>query len=232
MPVVLITPEELASANKALHELGEKRWLGELSQRVSAGGMKFVADGFNTSTNPYDEPCSPLKHPRARDKRAAARKMRRAARIAGSLGGGLGGTMMSAFGGTVKGAKVLIDTSRMRSSAGASPRGRIARIVIPTWYAAVHQKGGFVPAHSRLARFQNETYRVGGRFADARTAARAHRAGKLVHVDRWRRTYSQGIRIPQRMMLPDEDRGLPEKWNTMMETEADKLLWQKFGVRR
>jgi phage gpG-like protein len=97
------------------------RWLGELAMRVSAGGMKLVADEFKTSTDPYGTPWAPLARPRTRDKRAARRAI--------------------AKGKKPRGPQVLVNTGRMRGSAGASPNGQEARVVVPTWYARFHQDG-------------------------------------------------------------------------------------------
>src|SRR5512138_951587 len=97
------------------------RWIGELAMRVSAGGVKLVADEFRTSTDPYGKPWAPLKQWRARDKRAARRRAKQ--------------------GKPVRGPKVLINTGRMRASTGASPIGKTAKIVVPTWYSRFHQTG-------------------------------------------------------------------------------------------
>jgi phage gpG-like protein len=97
------------------------RWLGEIAMRVSAGGVKLVADEFRASEDPYGKPWAPLKRPRPRDRKAARRAI--------------------AKGRTPRGPKVLIHTGRMRMSVGASSSGRTARVVVPTWYARFHQEG-------------------------------------------------------------------------------------------
>jgi hypothetical protein len=166
---ILPIGDGLEKATATLRVFAAKAWLPELAQRVSAGAMRFVADEFNTSTDPYGREWAPLKRERTRDRRARLRAIKR--------------------GKTPRGPKVLIHTGRMRASAGASPFGNTARLVIPTWYAKFHQEGSF------------------------------------------RRTFSGPKMMSRRMMLPDESRGTPEKWNAMITMESRKLLQEKAAGR-
>lgn len=222
MPTRFTGQGEYDKAMQTLKDMHGKEWLGPLAMRISAGGMKLVADEFNTSTDPYGKEWVPLQRPRRRDLLAASRTRRSQAKLVAKHG---------TEGGFIRGPRVLQDTGRMRSSVGASPQGHSARVVIPTWYAIVHQKGAVIPPHSRLARYSNTTYRVNRRFASAKDAAKAARAGKFVQVNRWIRTYSRGIKIPQRMMLPEDDRPLPATWQAMINTETGRLMRQRFGAR-
>lgn len=143
-------------------QLAEKdKWLGELAQRVSAGGVKLVADGFRSSTDPYGDAWAPLKRERRRDRKARIRAEK--------------------AGRKPRGARILVRSGRMRASAGASPQGRTAKVVIPTWYARFHQEGT--------------------------------------------------VKMRQRMLLPSDERGMPEKWGAMVEREVRLFAAQKFGVR-
>jgi phage gpG-like protein len=112
---------QLSQVEKVLGVIISKGWLGELAQRISAAGMKLVADEFKTETDPYGKPWAPLKRERTRNRHARLRA--------------------AAAGRKVNGQKILQDTGRMKNSVGAAPRGFTARLVIPTWYAAVHQNG-------------------------------------------------------------------------------------------
>ena len=182
MPSVLVTPGALSEAERALREMAEKdRWLGELAMRVSAGGMKLVADEFNTSTDPYGKPWAPLKRWRPRDIRAARRRASKGQKVRGPM--------------------VLVHTGRMRGSVGASPSGRTAKVVLPTWYARFHNEG--------VAWLLND--------------AKFNENGENIHPE-------GGMRLPKRQILPDNDR-LPEKWDTMIEKEAKGFMFQRFGVR-
>jgi hypothetical protein len=156
------------------------RWLGELAMRVSAGGMKLVADEFKTSTDPYGTPWAPLARPRTRDKRAARRAI--------------------AKGKKPRGPQVLVNTGRMRGSAGASPNGQEARVVVPTWYARFHQDG---------TRFHLQDTRFDER-------------GENMHPD-------GSVRMPQRMILPREG-DLPARWEEMVGRESKTFMAQRFGV--
>jgi hypothetical protein len=119
---VKVDHAKLERAVQTLKDMAAKdRWLGEIAMRVSAGGMKLVADEYRTSTDPYGKPWAPLKQCRTRDKRAARRRAKQDK--------------------PVRGPKVLINTGRMRASTGASPSGKIAKVVVPTWYARFHQEG-------------------------------------------------------------------------------------------
>ena len=200
---------QMSRVEKVLTAIISKGWLAELAMRISAAGMKLVADEFKAQQDPYRKPWAPLAKERPRNKRARLAAIAR--------------------GRKPKGQKILQDTGRMKNSVGAVPRGNTARLTIPTWYAAVHQNGAYVHPHTRLASYGNVTYRVGNRFASMKDAAKAHRRGDTVHAGRYRRTYSNGIRIPQRMMLPNGD--LPARWQRIFEKESNLLLAQKMEVK-
>ncbi len=177
-----------AQLSRVEHVLGaiiSKGWLGELAQRISAAGLKLVADEFRAEQDPYGKPWAPLARERPRNRRARLRAI--------------------AAGRKPKGQKILQDTGRMRSSVGAAPRDHTARLVIPTWYAAVHQNG---------ARFTREPT-----LREQITRSMAGRAPRL----------SSTTVIPQRMMLPDGD--LPTLWRLTFEKESNLLLSQKMGVK-
>jgi phage gpG-like protein len=118
---VTVNHAQLSQVERVLGTIVAKGWLGELAQRVSAAGMKLVADEFRAEKDPYGKPWAPLAHERPRNRRARLKAISR--------------------GRKPKGQKILQDTGRMRGSVGATPRGHTARLVIPTWYAAVHQNG-------------------------------------------------------------------------------------------
>lgn len=132
MPVRIVDSKAMEDAKASLAKMQEKdRWLGELAMRVSAGGMKLVADEFKTSTDPYGKQWAPLARMRPRDRRAAKRA--------------------KAKGREPKGPQVLVDIGRMKGSVGASPSGNVAKVVLPTWYARFHQDG--TKWHMNDARF-------------------------------------------------------------------------------
>jgi len=121
MPVT-VDKAALEQAVRTLKQMASKeRWIGELAMRASAGGVKLVADEYRASTDPYGKPWAPLKHWRTRDKRAARKRARQ--------------------GKPMRGPKVLIDKGIMKGSTGASPSGKVAKVVVPTWYARFHQEG-------------------------------------------------------------------------------------------
>ena len=118
-----------------------------------------------------------------------------------------------------RGPRVLIDTGRMWGSVGASPAGRTGRVVIPTWYAEVHQNGAKVAPHTRL-----------------RKGVLAHRAkmqslGIATFGSAKLAMFNRGFSIPRRMMLPAADRPLPAARMTMIDRESARILRQKFGLR-
>jgi hypothetical protein len=161
MPIIF-ERAAMDEANRTLSQLADKdRWLGELAQRVSAGGMKLVADEFKTSTDPYGKAWAPLKRERKRDRRARLRAIK--------------------AGKTPRGMKILVRNAIMKGSVGASPQGRTARVVVPTWYARFHQEG-------------------------------------TVHM-------------AQRMILPSDERGLPDRWDGMIKRESQLFMSQRFGIR-
>ena len=183
---VTVNHAQLSRVERVLDTIIAKGWLGELAQRISAAGMKLVADGFKTETDPYGNKWAPLASERPRNRRARLRAMAR--------------------GKKVKGQKILQDTGRMKNSVGAVPRGHTARIVIPTWYAAVHQKGATFTREPTLRQ--------------QATRSMAGRAPRLAST----------TVIPRRMMLPEDD--LPTRWRLAFERESNLLLAQKMGVAR
>lgn len=192
MPIVPVNARMLEQAEAGLRSLNSKAWLGELAQRVSAGGMKLTADCFRTSTDPYGKPWAPLKRERPRDKRARLRAERRQQRT--------GLTPKR----TRRGAKVLIDTGRMRASAGASAMGATAKVTIPTWYAQFHQEG---------------------------TVNHPFRRFKTKRLTKESMAREGTERMPQRMMLPSEERGLPPAWQSMLKRESQLFIAHKFGFQ-
>jgi len=128
---VNVNPGQMAQVQGVLRRLVVPApWLAQLSMLISASGLKLVADEFRKETDPYGVKWAPLKRERARNRRARLRAMAR--------------------GKKVKGQKILQDTGRMKGSVGAKPLNRQARIVIPTWYAAVHQNGAHIAPKGRL----------------------------------------------------------------------------------
>lgn len=185
-----------------------------LAQLVSAGGVKLTMDCFRKQADPYGREWKPLARERTRDKRA------RLAAIA--------------KGKKVRGQKILIGTSRMRNSTASIQQGRSGGVAIPTGYASVHQNGAHIAPHSRLASYGNVTYRVNNRFASMAQAKRAHRVGQQVQAGRYSRTFAEGITIPQRMMLPSPEMGMPASWNKMIQRETVGLMrrWVEKGARQ
>ena len=204
----------MARARRDLESLRLGAYVPRLSQLIAVGGVKLTMDCFRKQQDPYGRAWKPLARERTRDKAARLRAIAR--------------------GKKVRGQKILIDTSRMRNSTTAINAGRSGGVAIPTGYAETHQNGAHIAPHSRLARYQNVTYRVGNRFASEAQARKAHRAGLAVKADRFRRTYAEGINIPQRMMLPDPQMGLPSTWNNMIRREGVGLMkrWVQKGARQ
>lgn len=58
----------------------------------------------------------------------------------------------------------------------------------------------------------------------------ARRKGMDVRAGRYSREYRSGITIPQRMILPLNEK-LPQAWDTMIGREARTFLAQRFGVK-
>jgi phage gpG-like protein len=181
---VTVNHAQLSKVERVLGVIISKGWLGELAQRISAAGMKLVADEFKTETDPYGRKWAPLAAERPRNRRARLRAI--------------------AAGKKPKGQKILQDTGRMKNSVGAVPRGHTARLVIPTWYAAVHQGGAVFTREPTLR--------------EQATRSMAGRAPRLTTT----------TVIPQRMMLPEGD--LPDRWSRTFEKESNLLLAQKMGV--
>lgn len=148
---VTVNRAQLSRAQRVMNVIVEKKWLGELAQRISAAGMKLVADEFKNETDPYGKKWAPLKRERPRNRRARLKAIAR--------------------GKQPKGQKILQDTGRMKNSVGGVPRGNTARIVIPTWYAKFPQSGtrtapqrmllpeGELPARWKRI-FETESYRL------------------------------------------------------------------------
>jgi hypothetical protein len=208
---------KLDGLKKMIGVIAAKGWVGELAQRTAAAGMKLVGDEFRKQTDPYGKPWAPLARERTRDKRARLRAL--------------------AKGKKPRGAKVLHKTGRMENSAGASASGNLINVVVPVSYAAVHQNGGYVAPHTRLANYNSPTYRVANKngvflFANESQAKRARKAGDItVKRNFYSRTYENGITIPQRKILPDAQGGLPSTWQKMLRKESALLLAQKMGKR-
>lgn len=202
----------LAEFTRNLRGLGLGEFVPRLAQLVAAGGVKLTMDCFREQRDPYGKPWQPLARERTRDRRARLRAVKQ--------------------GKKPRGQKILIDTARMRNSTAAIQAGRSGGVAIPTVYAAAHQNGAHIAPHSRLASYRNATYRVGNRFASQRDAERAHRRGQRVESGRHRRTYSNGITIPRRMMLPDREMGLPVHWQEMIHREAVGMMkrWVRKGA--
>ena len=210
-----VTKDEQAwkDAKRSLEGLRLGVYIPRLAQLVAAGGVKLTMDTFKKQSDPYGRPWAPLSRIRTSDKRAAAKVI--------------------ASGRTPRGGKILIKTARMRNSTAPISIGRSGGVGLPVFYASVHQNGATIAPHTRASSYSNVTYRVGGRFASEKAAAKAHRSGKAVRADRFKRVYSQGIKIPQRMMLPDKAMGLPASWNTMIRKETVGLMtrWVLKGAR-
>ena len=204
----------MARARRDFESLRLGAYVPRLSQLVAMGGVKLTMDCFRKQQDPYGRKWQPLARERSRDKKARLRAI--------------------AKGKKVRGQKILIDTSRMRNSTTAIQLGRSGGVAIPTGYAITHQNGAHIAPHSRLASYKNATYRVGNKVASEGQARKAHKAGLSVHVDRFRRTYGDGITIPQRMMLPDSKMGMPSTWNKMISREAKGLMqrWVQKGARQ
>lgn len=206
--------ETVARMRRDFESMKLGAYVPRLAQLVAMGGVKLTMDCFRKQRNPYGVPWPPLARERTRDKAARLRAL--------------------AKGKKVRGQKILIKTARMRNSTTAIHMGRTGGVAIPTGYASVHQNGAHIAPHSRLANYRNPTYRVGNRFASEATAREAHRQGLHVKRDFFRRTYGNGITIPQRMMLPDPKMGMPASWSTMTQRETVGLLtrWVTKGARQ
>jgi hypothetical protein len=204
----------MSKARRDLESLRLGAYVPRLSQLVAMGGVKLTMDCFRKQQDPYGRKWQPLARERTRDRAARLRVL--------------------AKGKKARGQKILIDTSRMRNSTTSIQVGRSGGVAIPTGYAITHQNGAHIAPHSRLASYKNATYRVGNRFASESQARKAHMAGKSIRVDRFRRTYGEGFNIPQRMMLPSAEMGMPATWNKMIGREAKGLMqrWVQKGARQ
>ena len=205
--------EKLESEIRSLKGIEAGAFAPRLAQLIAAGGVKLTMDTFRNQRSPYGEPWKPLAQERSRDKRARLRAER--------------------AGKKSRGQKILMRTGRMRNSTAAIQSGASGGVSIPTGYAASHQNGAHIAPHTRLASYENVTYRVGNRFASEKQAMKARRLGQEVHAGRYNRTFSNGITIPQRMMLPSAQKGLPGTWLRMIQRETIGLLtrWVSRGAR-
>ena len=194
----------LAAKIASLHGLEADAFKTTLAQLIAAGGVKLTMDTFRKQADPYGQAWKPLKRERSRDKRARLRR--------------------EAKGLKSRGQKILIKSGRMRASTTAIQSGNSGGVAIPTGYAASHQNSAHIAPHTRLASYENVTYRVGNRFASMKQAMKARRLGQEVHAGRYNRTFASGITIPQRMMLPSADRGLPPPWRQMATRESLGLI--------
>jgi hypothetical protein len=194
----------LAAKIASLHGLEGGAFKTTLAQLIAAGGVKLTMDTFRKQADPYGQAWKPLKRERSRDKRARLRRQAKGLKS--------------------RGQKILVKTSRMRNSTTAIQNGSSGGVAIPTGYAASHQNGAHIAPHTRLASYENVTYRVGNRFASMKQAMKARRLGQEVHAGRYNRTFASGITIPQRMMLPSAERGLPLPWRKMVERETRGLV--------
>jgi hypothetical protein len=104
-----------------------------------------------------------------------------------------------------RGQKILIDKARMKNSTTAIHVGRSGGVAIPTGYAAVHQNGARITRTPTLR--EQVTRSMAGRSS--------------------RRTTTTVI--PQRMMLPDQAKGLPRNWQLMIHDASVQMLtrWGK-----
>lgn len=190
-----------------LEQIAKAGWVPQLAQRVAAGGMKLVADGFRKQQDPWGKAWAPLARQRQRDIKAAARKMKK-------------WNQQSWFkrrfgkGPEIKGSKILIDTGRMRASTGANAIGSTARVVIPTWYASVHQHGAHITPRTTL-----------GIAHYARGKSKTAGSRKLTGFHN--RTLTNGITIPARKMLPDDSAPMPNTWRAMTAKESTLLVQQR-----
>ena len=114
-----------------------------------------------------------------------------------------------------RGHKILIDTARMRNSTTAIRMGKSGGVAIPTGYAASHQNG------ATIRRMLKDAPQRSQRQPTMRAANARHSS-------------SVSIAIPQRMMLPDAQMGLPGTWTRMIQRETTGLLkrWVERGARR
>lgn len=93
----------------------------ELAKRTGVALLKQVADEFRESRDPYGKSWAPVVRNRKRDRAAKNR------RIAKGL--------------AVKADKPLVDTGRLRASAGYSVSGTQVRVFLTADYASYHDKG-------------------------------------------------------------------------------------------
>jgi hypothetical protein len=209
----------LDRARRDFESLKLGAYVPRLSQLVAMGGVKLTMDCFRKQLDPYGRPWKPLARERTRDKRARLRAV--------------------AKGKKVRGQKILIDTSRMRNSTTAIQQGRSGGVAIPTGYAAVHQNGAHIAPHSRIgvAHYQlgRSSSRGIPRIGVKRTRENARgTAGSRRIAGFYNATFAEGITIPQRMMLPTPEMGLPATWHKMIQREVVGLMrrWVEKGARQ
>lgn len=119
--------------------------------------------------------------------------------------------------------KPLLKTGRMRASTHpirVGPDG--FGIQISAVYAIVHQTGGHVAPHSRIRGFESYQDPKTGRYLRKTTKR------KLVYVTRVsRQTFGNGITIPQRMMVPETDKGLGSIWGAAFTKAATRVVQRR-----
>jgi phage gpG-like protein len=188
-----------------LAELQANSHLPRLAQLISVGGMKLTVDCFRNERDSYGLPWKPLARERSRDHRARIAREKRGLKS--------------------RGHQILTDTARMRNSTAPFWHGNQCGVTIATGYAAVHQHGAHINPHSRLAGAITFEARLSGRnrFVSKSQRSKLLSQGISVRQHAYRRTYAQGITIPQRMMLPDSSL-LPKTWHAMISRESNGLL--------
>jgi phage gpG-like protein len=71
-----------------------------------------------------------------------------------------------------------------------------------------------------------------GRMRASLGAAASGRTARVTMPTWYARFHQEGtVKMRQRMILPDSDRGLPDKWDAMIAAESQRFVAQKFGVR-
>ena len=192
-------------------------YVPRLSQLVAVGGVKLTMDCFRKQQDPYGRKWQPLARERSRDKKARLRAI--------------------AKGKKVRGQKILIDTSRMRNSTTAIQLGRSGGVAIPTGNAITHQNGAYIAPQSQIGIAYYHRGRAKGEprlgVKQMRENARGS-AGSRRIKGFYNRTIAEGFNIPQRMMLPSAEMGMPATWIKMIGREAKGLFkrWVLKGARQ
>lgn len=112
--------------------------------------------------------------------------------------------------------KPLLDTGRLASSYTYQTTDDGFVVETNVTYAPYHQYGAKVPPHSRV--HAALAFDKNGRFVSVKTARGRKRADRywLGHV-----TYSKGITIPRRQMVPmQETGGIGDRWSAAINDEA------------